>query len=68
VPVATDDDADVRLTIRALPDAEVPAAVRLRRWLKLGLRSFRLRCTEIEGLAGKTECSLDDLDNAQMGE
>jgi hypothetical protein len=40
--------ADVRLTIRPLPDAEAPAAIRLRRWLKMGLRVFGLRCTAFE--------------------
>jgi hypothetical protein len=35
------------VTIRALPD-DAPAAVRLRRWLKLGLRTFGLRCVSVE--------------------
>jgi hypothetical protein len=37
----------VRLTVRPLPD-DAPAAVRLRRWLKLGLRTFGLKCLSVE--------------------
>ena len=32
------------LTVEALPDS-APAVIRLRRWLKMGLRAFGLRCT-----------------------
>lgn len=34
-----------RLVVQAQPD-DVPAIVRLRRWLKAGLRSYGLRCTD----------------------
>jgi hypothetical protein len=35
--------------VRALPDPEgAPGIVRFRRWLKCGLRSFRLRCIGCE--------------------
>lgn len=30
----------------ALPDA-VPAAIRVRRWLKIGLRALKLKCTSV---------------------
>jgi hypothetical protein len=32
------------LVIEALADDETPALVRLRRWLKAGLRTYGLRC------------------------
>ena len=54
---------DVRVIIRALPD-DAPASVRLRRWLKLGLRTFGLRCVSVEevpiaasGLASAASCA-----------
>jgi hypothetical protein len=34
-----------RLDLEALPDGGAPAVIRLRRWLKTGLRAFGLRCT-----------------------
>jgi hypothetical protein len=34
------------VTVEALPD-DVPAAVRVRRWIKQALRSFRLKVTDI---------------------
>jgi len=40
------------VVVRASPgDASPPIAVRLRRWLKLGLRSFGLRALRIEPVA-----------------
>jgi hypothetical protein len=38
-----------RLTLAALPST-VPAAVRLKLWLKIGLRAFRLKCEAVEEL------------------
>lgn len=40
-----------RLVVQALDDP-VPAIVRLRRWLKTGLRSFGLRCTDAVQVEG----------------
>jgi hypothetical protein len=44
----TDHDADVRLTVRALPGPWGPVAVRLRFLLKYALRTCGLQCVEIE--------------------
>ena len=41
------DELTVRLTLRALP-CEVPAIHRLRRLLKMALRSYDMRCESIE--------------------
>jgi hypothetical protein len=34
------------LTLVAVPGSDVPAAIRLKRFLKAALRSYGLRCTE----------------------
>jgi hypothetical protein len=39
------------LVVEALP-SDTPAAVRLRSWLKRGLRSFNLKCVEAKEVAG----------------
>jgi hypothetical protein len=42
------------VTVEALPDPDgVPAAQRVKRWLKLALRGFRLRATDISPAAGE---------------
>ncbi len=43
-------DDTVRLTFRPLADS-VPAAIRLRRLLKIALRQLNLRCVAVEGAA-----------------
>ena len=45
-PLASDDPAEhVELTFRALPSS-IPASIRVRRLLKIALRSLDLRCTK----------------------
>jgi hypothetical protein len=34
------------LTVQAVPGSDVPAIIRLRRFLKMALRSYGLKCTE----------------------
>lgn len=35
------------IVVVPLEDDEVPASVRVKRWLKAGLRGFRLKCVEV---------------------
>jgi hypothetical protein len=50
------DHEEFTIRIRALPDPDgVPAANRVRRWLKVGLQAFRLRSLGfVGGVPGKT--------------
>jgi len=42
------------ITIQAAPD-DRPVAIRLRQWLKIGLRGMKLRCIRIEPATEVTE-------------
>jgi hypothetical protein len=52
--------------VRAKPDP-VPAAVRLRRWLKLGLRGFGMRAVAVEKLPAGPEATEAATDSAPHG-
>jgi hypothetical protein len=41
------EEPDYRVTLRPLRD-DVPAIIRLRRWLKRSLRGYGLRCLHVE--------------------
>jgi hypothetical protein len=43
----SDDCEHWCLVLRSEPGHEVPVAVRVKRWLKMGLRGFGLRCVEV---------------------
>jgi hypothetical protein len=43
----------VVLVLKPLPD-NVPVAIRLKRWLKIGLRTFSLKCVSVEEVANGT--------------
>jgi len=42
------------ITLTASDQGDVPAVIRLRRFLKMALRSFRLRCVRVEPGIGDT--------------
>jgi hypothetical protein len=44
------DSEEFVVTIRVLP-ARTPAAIRLRQWLKIGLRALGLKATRVEEVA-----------------
>ena len=48
----SDRQADFLIRLRAEPDHDVPAVVRLRRLLKWAWRIFRLRAVSVEEIAG----------------
>jgi hypothetical protein len=58
-----------RIVVEALPD-DVPEPVRLRRWLKLGLRAFGFRCldcTEEQQKMGEIETAPEPWQKGQDG-
>jgi hypothetical protein len=70
------DPQRYNLTVEALPDDTVPASVRLRRWLKTGLRQCRVRCLAItptdggelpETIIGEMVRQTDQLDGRRKG-
>lgn len=46
-PRTTTTTEQFTLTLRPLPGWDVPAIIRLRKFLKMALRSYGLRCVEI---------------------
>lgn len=42
------EQPDYRLTVRPIGPADPPPAIRLRRFLKLALRGFGLKCIDVE--------------------
>lgn len=53
-PVDNDDLSDWWIRVRPLR-SDVPAHVRVKRWLKSGLRGFKLRCEAIRASPPKEE-------------
>jgi hypothetical protein len=52
-PASERPEQAVRLTLASVPDFAVPQSVRLRRLLKVALRSFGFRCTLVKDISVK---------------
>lgn len=57
---APDERPRYLVELEALPDDLAPAAVRLRRLLKVALRAFRLRCVRAEEAPGPTPAAEEE--------
>jgi hypothetical protein len=60
----SDDEAEIRLTLRALPGPWGPVAVRLRFLLKYALRTCGLKAVSVEELAPPATMMMQDATRA----